>query len=187
MCLTRCTLASELREKERESTKDLRVTSRQLARTELRPDSLVPRPRCFRPSRRRPRRTAWSSTTVSTSPSAPWSTRPPLVDSPTARPASRTQAARCAATLRAGCAADTAAPVAPAGHASAACPLFCVRVGSANHGRTWPASCGAAAIVHEHVKCRRRRSGHQRLRLPRLQQRRQLSLPMATASPSCLA
>ena len=55
---------------------------------ELRRDSLVPRPRCYRPSRRRPRRTAWSATTVSTSPSCPWSTRPPLVDLPTARPAS---------------------------------------------------------------------------------------------------
>ena len=110
-------------------------------------DSLDPGARCFRRSHRRPRRTAWSSTTVSTSPSGPWSTRPTIVDSPTARPASSTQAARSAATLRAGCAADTAAPVAPAGHASAACrPLFCVRVGSASHGRTWPASCGAAAL-----------------------------------------
>ena len=69
----------------------------------------------------------------------------------TARPASSTQAARSAATPRAGCAADTAAPVAPAGHSSAAKPLFCVRVGSANHGRTWPASCGATAISEQNM------------------------------------
>ena len=144
---------------------------------ELRPDSLDPRPRCFRPSRRRPRRTAWSSTTVSTSPSGPWSTRPPLqalvdsplsrlnltIDSPTARPASCTRPTKSAATLLAGCAADTAAPVALAGHASAACPLFCARVGSANHGRTWLASCGAAATTPEaicsaapHARCNAR-------------------------------
>jgi len=69
----------------------------------------------------------------------------------TARPASSTQAARSAATPRAGCAADTPAPVAPAGHSSAAKPLFCVRVGSANHGRTWPASCGATAISEQNM------------------------------------